>query len=106
MVNVGKLIPKPNQLLGFLTSKELLIAGSAIIGVPLLLASAQNFISRIPFLKDHFTIAFLILGFMIASIGFGMSGIIRPILIGIGAGFAVGALTPQIRETISRVTGR
>ena len=106
MVNIGKLITKPNQLLGFLTSKEILIAGGAVIGVPLLLASAQNFISRIPFLKDHFTVAFLFLGFAIFTIGLGMSGMIRPILVGVGAGFVIGALSPQIKETITRIRGR
>lgn len=106
MVNIGKLIPKPNTFISFLTSKEILIAGGAIIGVPLILASAQSFISRIPFLKDHFTIAFLLLGFAIATIGFGMGGLIRPLMIGIGAGLVIGAVSPTIRETISKVTGR
>lgn len=92
--------------MGFLTSKEVIVAGAAIIGVPLLLSQAQNLIQKIPFLRDHFTVAFLLLGFIIAALATMVGGIFRIALLGIGAGFAVTAVAPRIRDLISQVRNR
>ena len=103
MVNLAKIIPKPSTALAFLTSKEMIIVGSAIIGVPLILSQVQGLISKVPFLNEHFTIAFLILGFVIATIGLAMSGIIRLVLMGLGVGLTIGALTPTIQQAIGKI---
>ncbi len=108
MVSLQKIIPKVSAgtVTSFLTSKEVLIAGAVIIGVPLLLTQAQSLLAKIPFLRDHFTIAFLALGFMVFAIGFSMTGTVRIILMGLGAGFAVTGLAPRIQEQLSRLRNR
>ena len=103
-----KVIPKvtTSKVMGFLTSKEVIVAGVAIIGVPLLLTSAQNLLQKIPFLKDHFTIAFIVLGFLVFVIGLAVGGIFRVGLMGLGAGFAITGVAPAIREQITKVRNR
>ncbi len=108
MVSLQKVIPKvsTSNIVGFLKSKELIVAGAAIIGVPLLISQAQGLIAKVPFLRDHFTIAFLLLGFIISGLSLMVGGIFRVLLLGLGAGFAVTAIAPQIREAISKVRNR
>ena len=108
MVSLQKVIPKvsTSKIMSFLTSKELIVAGAAIIGVPLLISQAQGLIAKVPFLRDHFTIAFLLLGFIISGLSLMVGGIFRVLLLGLGAGFAITAIAPQIREAISKVRNR
>jgi len=108
MVSLQKIIPKvsTSRITGFLTSNEVITAAVVIIGVPLLLTQAQTLLQRVPFLRDHFTIAFLVLGFIVSAIGLGMTGIIRVALVGLGAGFAITGVAPQLREAITKVRNR
>ena len=109
MVSLQKVIPtvSTSKIMSFLTSKELIVAGAALIGVPLLISQAQGLIAKVPFLRDHFTIAFLLLGFIISGLALLVgAGIFRVLLLGLGAGFAVTAIAPQIREAISKVRNR
>ena len=108
MVSIQKLVPKVSvsRATEFLTSKEVIVAGAVIVLVPLLLTQAQGIIAKVPFLRDHFTIAFLVLGFLVSAIGLALSGMLRTVIVGIGAGFAITGLAPQIREAITRARNR
>lgn len=108
MVSIQKLVPKVSiaKATEFITSKEVLIAGAVIVLVPLLFSQATGLIAKVPFLRDHFTVAFLVLGFLITAIGFGFGGMVRTVIMGVGAGFAITGIAPQIRNAISQVRNR
>ena len=109
MVQITKIIPKvsTSKIMSFLTSKELIVAGAAIIIVPLIINQARDLIAKVPFLRDHFTVAFLVLGFIVSALALVVpAGILRILFLGVGAGLAVTAIAPQIREAIGKVRNR
>lgn len=91
---------RPQATLGdfkeFLTSPELIVVGSAIVLTPLLQASVQSILDRIPILQDHATIALLVAGFIVFIIASKLKGVIKQIALGFAAGLAITAIAPLI----------
>jgi len=90
----------------FLTSKEFIAVASAVVVTPLILTQVRNIVARTPLLQRNFTIGMVLVGFVIFLIAFMVSGFIRTILIGVGAGVAITALAPIFEGQISGVFNR
>lgn len=101
MVTVPKVSLSKFQ--NFLTSKEFIAVGSAVVFTPLILTQVRNIVARTPLLQRNFTIGMVLIGFLIFVIAFMVSGFPRTILIGVGAGVAITALAPTIEKSISGV---
>lgn len=85
-----------SQFKKFLTSPELIVVGSAVLLTPLLQASVQSIIDRVPFLQSHATIALLLAGFVVFILASKLSGFIKQIALGFAAGLAITAIAPLI----------
>jgi len=98
-------IPKVSvsKFSNFLTSKEFIAVGSAVVFTPLILTQVRSIVARTPLLQRNFTIGMVLVGFAIFLLAFMVSGFPRTILIGIGAGVAITALAPFIEKNISGV---
>lgn len=106
---IQKVIPKFNtsKIVSFFTSENFVVALTAVVATPLVIRSAESAISKIPFLKDHFTFAFLLLGFIVSLLASMVpSGMIRAIVLGVGVGLAITAVVPFFEEQLTRLRGR
>lgn len=99
------LVPKiPTKgVINLLKSPEVVAVASALFIVPLVQPTIENYIDKIPFLTDHATIAFVVVGIVFFIIAIKMkSGIFRAIIIGAGGSFFLLGVIPQIRKVIGR----
>ena len=101
MVTVPKVSVSKFQ--SFLTSKEFIAVGSAVVITPLILNQVRSIVARTPLLQRNFTIGMVLIGFVIFIIAFMVSGFPRTILIGVGAGVAITALAPIFEGNLKGV---
>ena len=101
MVTVPKVSVSKFQ--SFLTSKEFIAVGSAVVITPLILNQVRSIVARTPLLQRNFTIGMVLIGFVIFIIAFMVSGFPRTILIGVGAGVAITTLAPIFEGNLKGV---
>lgn len=91
-----------SQVSSFVTSDAVIVAGSAILVAPLVLGFVQRFIAKTPFLATHFTLGFAVAGFLVWFLSARMlSGKIKMVGIGVGAGLFIVAITPVFNEQVA-----
>jgi len=89
-----KIIPKlkvsgEGGFTGFLKSNEVIAVGSAILITPLIMSSITAILSRVPFLRDHFTSGMIVASFFLFALSAMFSGMLRAVVLGISAGIAI-----------------
>lgn len=87
----------------FVTSKEIVAIGSAILVTPILLTGIESLIAKFPILKDHLTIALVITAFVIFIFATKLKGIFGAVLIGIAGGVLITGLTPYFESTFGNL---
>ncbi len=90
----------------FITSREVLTGGSAILFTPILQASINKVIERLPFFKDHITAALILAAFIIFVAASKWGGIFTPVLLGISVGLFITAIEPFFREQLDKLGGK
>lgn len=100
-----KLIPqiKFENFTKFLTSREMIVAGAAIIVTPLLLKSIEKIRQKVPFLKDHITVGLLVAAFALSIVAFMLKGYAQVVILGVAAGVAITALSPFFEEALGKL---
>ena len=87
----------------FVTSEMTIAIASAIVITPILQATIDGIIQRIPFFASHVTLATILIGFFIFILAGLTKGIFRAIALGFSAGLLITALTPQIELLRGRI---
>ncbi len=80
----------------FITSRELIIVGSAILLTPLLQATVDSLAQSIPFLAEHASLALILIAFVIFVISSKLPSFLKQIGIGFAMGLAITAIAPLI----------
>jgi ABC-type Fe3+-siderophore transport system permease subunit len=83
-------------------SPEIIAVGSAAVLAPLLSNSVYGFLAKIPFLKDHKTIATFVFAVIAFAIAVRFKGVMRAILIGVAGSFFITAIVPLVSSYIHR----
>lgn len=94
---------KLNEFQSFVMSPEIIAVASAVIVTPMLLGSIEGLIERVPLLKDHITIALIVVGFVVFIIASKLHGIPKFIIIGIAGGLLITGINPFIQEQFKKV---